>query len=168
MCAYPSMTAHCTLHFYYLHFHHCHKTLHLFICHDCRHPNCAGTIYIKSPRTPNLFLGIYPKEIIGQVPKRRMYVRGCLLLCSPQKQKIANASISVSLSAKLDCKILFTPVTITSCHLMPGVNYIWLLAKGLLWSWVAWKTESHCGTLRQKFQVPVLLMSHSSLKGRET
>lgn len=134
MCAYPSMTAHCTLHFYYLRFHHCHKTLHLFICHDCRHPNCAGTIYIKSPRTPNLFLGIYPKEIIGQVPKRCMYVLGCLLLCSLQKQKIANASISVSLSAKLDCKILFTPVTITSCHLMPGVNYIWLLAKGLLWS----------------------------------
>lgn len=63
--------------FLYLRFHHCHKTLHLFIYHDCRHLNCSGTTYIKSPRTPNLFLGIYPREIIGQVPKRCMYKIVC-------------------------------------------------------------------------------------------
>lgn len=65
----------CSLHTSFLHprFQHCHSTQLLFAYHDCGHPNCSGTIYIKSPKTPNLFLEIYPKEIIGHVPKRCMY-----------------------------------------------------------------------------------------------
>lgn len=55
----------------------CHQTLHLFISHDWRHPDRSGAKYIKSPGTLNLFLGICPKEIIGQVPQRCMYQVVC-------------------------------------------------------------------------------------------
>ena len=71
MRAHPGVTAHCT--FLYLRFRHCCTIQHLFIYSDYRHPNRSGTTYINPPKTPNPFLGIYPKEIIGQAPKRCMY-----------------------------------------------------------------------------------------------
>lgn len=67
MRAHPGVTAHCT--FLYLRFRHCCTIQHLFIYSDYRHPNRSGTTYINPPKTPNPFLGIYPKEIIGQVQK---------------------------------------------------------------------------------------------------
>lgn len=158
----------CLLHtFLCLRSQHHHGAQHLFIYHDRRHPNCSGTIYIKSPKTPNLFLGIYPKEIVGQVPKRCMYkVVRCCVLYRSQRLQTANISISVLLSAELDYKTVFTPLTITSCHLMPGVDYRWLLAKGTSRSQVPWKTESQCGDyLKAEAPTPVMLTSHSSLKG---
>lgn len=81
-------------------------------------------IYFKSSKTPNPLLGIYPKEIIGQVPKRCMY-QVCMLLCSLQKQRIGSTSISILIqqSTELDCTILLTPVTMMSCHLLRSANY---------------------------------------------
>lgn len=73
----------CSLHtsFLCLRCQHCQKIQQLYIYPDCRHPHHLGTIYIKSPKTPNPFQRIYPKEIIGQVPKRCMYqvVHCCVL-----------------------------------------------------------------------------------------
>lgn len=74
--------------FLYLRLQPSHKAQHLLSYHDRRHPDCSGTIHIKSPKTPNRFLGIYPKEIAGQVLKRSMckVVRCCVLHRSKRLQ----------------------------------------------------------------------------------
>lgn len=84
-CAYPDMIAHCIPHFEDLQFQHHLTTSFLFICHDCRHPNYSGTRSITSPKTPSLFLGIYLKEIIEQVPERYMYKVVCC--CVPYRSR---------------------------------------------------------------------------------
>lgn len=95
MRARPGMTAYCILHFYICIFG---STAKLSNCLSAMRVGIQILlglyIYYKSSKTPNPLLWIYPKEIIGQVPKRCMY-QVCVPLCSLQKQRIGKALIAI-------------------------------------------------------------------------